>query len=218
MPTRRHALLGAASALCAPAVASALAPALAGPARAAGAAGAAGADLPLNDDGLYHQDWFHGSFLDMAEDHAEAAAAGRHLMVLVEQHGCPYCRELHKVNFARQEISDFIQEQYTVIQINMWGDREVTDFDGEVLSEKRLCNKWFVSFTPTTLMFNARDAGARDLRAAEAFRLPGYFKPFHYMTGLEYGASPDYRDQPFQRFLQDRYARLEAMGITPDMW
>ncbi|MGV6813185.1 MAG: thioredoxin family protein [Brevirhabdus sp.] len=175
-------------------------------------------DPPVNSDGLHEQPWFHTSFMDMAEDHADAAADGKNLMILVEQYGCPYCRELHRVNFARSEITDFIQENYLVVQLNMWGDREVTDFDGEVMTEKNLCRKWFVSFTPTTIMFNQRDVGATDIRGAEAFRLPGYFKPFHYITALEYGASDQYRDLPFQRFLQARLERLEAQGITPDVW
>lgn len=177
-----------------------------------------GGTPPVNGDGLHEQSWFHDTFLDMAEDHADAAAQGKHLLVLFEQRGCPYCRELHRVNFGRSEITDFIQENYLAIQLNMWGDREVTDFDGEVLSEKNLCRKWYVSFTPTTVMFNRADAGAQDLRDAEAFRLPGYFKPFHYMTGLAYGASDRYREDPFQRFLQARFEKLESEGIHPDLW
>lgn len=203
MLTRRAALVSAAAALAAPV-----------PLRAK----VTGEDPPVNDDGLFHQDWFHFSFLDMAEDLAEAADEGKHLMVLIEQHGCPYCRELHRVNFARDEIRSYLQDNYLSVQLNMWGDREVTDFDGETLTEKQLCRKWFVSFTPTTVLFNGRDAGAGDLRAAEAFRLPGYFKPFHYISGLEFAASDVYRDQPFQRFIQAKGDALREQGIEPDMW
>lgn len=206
MLTRRSALLGAA----------ALTMPLLGSNRAEAAV--EGADPPVNDDGLFHQEWFHTSFMDMSEDLTDAATAGKHLMVLIEQKGCPYCRELHRVNFARSEISDYLQEHYLVVQLNMWGDKEVTDFDGDVLSEKQLCRKWFVSFTPTTILFNNRDVGAKDLRNAEAFRLPGYFKPFHFLSGLEYAASDLYRDQPFQRFVQTRFDHLKEQGLDPDLW
>ena len=172
----------------------------------------------VDDDGLFTQPWFYRSFLDMGEDHADAAAQGKHLMVLWEQKGCPYCRELHLVNFARDEIRDYLQANYLVVQLNLWGDKEVTDFDGEVLTEKTIARKWFVSFTPTTILYNGRDAGATDMRDAEAFRLPGYFKPFHYMSGLEFGASDVYREQPFQRFVQARFDRLEEQGLDPDLW
>jgi len=203
MINRRTALTSAAAALAAPSLLSAK---------------TTSNEPPVDADGLFTQDFFHTSFLDMAEDHAEAAAQGKHLMVLWEQKGCPYCRELHLVNFARDEIRDYLHENYLVLQLNLWGDKEVTDFDGEVMIEKTIARKWFVSFTPTTIMFNANDVGAQDLRDAEAFRLTGYFKPFHFISGLEYGASDVYREQPFQRFVQARFDHLEEQGLDPDLW
>ncbi len=62
------------------------------------------------------------------------------------------------------------------------------------------------------------EEAAASREAAEAFRLPGYMKPFHYLSGLEYVAGGHYADQPFQRYLQDKFAALEAQGIKPDVW
>ncbi len=191
--------------------------ALAGLIGALAFAAAAGA-AELGDDGMHKQPWFADTFLDMQEDLAEATAAGKDLLILFEQKGCPYCRELHMVNFARPEITDYIQAHYMVVQLNMWGSRSVTDFDGEEMEERDLANKWFVQFTPTTIMF-ARDGDApADARAAEAFRLPGFLKPFHYASALEYVASDDYKTLPFQRFIQARADRLESQGIEVDLW
>ncbi|MCP5038600.1 MAG: thioredoxin fold domain-containing protein [Rhodobacteraceae bacterium] len=172
----------------------------------------------LGDDGLHKQPWFADTFLDMAEDLAEATEEGKDLLVLFEQKGCPYCRELHEVNFANTEITDFIQEHYLVVQVNMWGDREMTDFDGEVLSEKNLANKWFIQFTPTTIMFTQDGDAPGDVRAAEAFRLPGFLKSFHYASALEYVTSNEYKTLPFQRFVQARAERFEAQGVEVDLW
>ena len=72
-------------------------------------------------------------------------------MVLFEQRGCPYCKELHAVNFARSEITDYIREHFMVVQLDLWGSREVTDFDGEAMEERALAGKWRVNFTPTTV-------------------------------------------------------------------
>lgn len=181
------------------------------------AAGAINA-TEIGEDGLHIQPWFSDTFLDMQDDLAEATAEGKDLLILFEQKGCPYCRELHEVNFARAEIVDYIQAHYLVIQINMWGDREVTDFDGEVLSEKNLANKWSIQFTPTTIMFARDGAAPADFRAAEAFRLPGYLKPFHYASSLEYVVMDQYKTLPFQRFVQARAERLEAEGVEVDLW
>ncbi|WP_238366252.1 thioredoxin family protein [Mesobacterium pallidum] len=181
-------------------------------------AGPASAGPVLGDDGLHDQPFFLDSFLELGADLEEAAAEGKGLIVLFEQRGCPYCRELHAVNFERAEITDYMTAQFNVLQLDMWGAREVLDFDGEALEERALARKWFVNFTPTQVLVPAAHAGAADLRAAEAFRMPGYFKPFHHLSGLEYVASGAFRDQPFQRFLQDKFARLEAQGIDPDVW
>lgn len=178
------------------------------------ALGAAG----VGDDGLHKQDWFLDSFLELGDDLQTAADEGRHLMILFEQAGCPYCRELHRVNFARPEITDYITAHFDVLQLDLWGARAVLDFDGEELEERRLAAKWGVNFTPTTVLFTADKAGAGDARQAEAFRLPGYLKPFHYLSSLEYVQTGEYLKQPFQRYLQDKFAALQAQGIDPDVW
>ena len=176
------------------------------------------AEPTLGDDGLYDQPFFHESFLELAEDMEDAAANGKGLIVLFEQRGCPYCRELHNVNFERPEITRVLQEHFIIVQLDLWGSRAVVDFDGEELEERDLAQKWQVMFTPTQILFPAESAGIDDYSSGEAFRMPGYFKPFHHVSGLEYVASGAFRDQSFQRFLQDKFQILEEQGITPDVW
>lgn len=182
------------------------------------AAGEDAYEPPVDADGLFTQDWFHTSFLDISEDAADAAAQGKNLMLLWEQRGCPYCRELHRVNFRRDDIVDYLKEHYLVVQLNLWGDREVTDFDGDTRPEKQMAKKWFVNFTPTVILINGRDAEAKSMMEAEAFRMPGYFKPFHFLSGLEFAAGDTYRDQHFQRFVQERADRMREQGIEVDLW
>lgn len=172
----------------------------------------------IGGDGLHKQDWFLDSFLEMPDDLAEAADNGKHLLILFEQQGCPYCRELHEVNFARTEITDYMKKHFLVIQLDMFGAREVLDFDGEALEERDIAGKWAVNFTPTTLIFAAENKGAKTAHDAEAFRLPGYLKPFHYLSSLEYVVTGTYKEKSFQRYLQDKFAELEAKGIKPDVW
>jgi hypothetical protein len=54
----------------------------------------------LGDDGLYRQDWFLQSFLELGPDLEDAAAEGKRLAVMIEQRGCPYCRDTHLINLA----------------------------------------------------------------------------------------------------------------------
>ena len=71
----------------------------------------------VGDDGLHKQPWFHQSFLELADDVQEAAEEDKFLVVLIEQAGCPYCRELHEVNFKRGEITDYLNEHALVLQL-----------------------------------------------------------------------------------------------------
>jgi thioredoxin-related protein len=96
------------------------------------------ADPRLNDDGLHVQPWFSQTFLDLKEDLAEAAASGRRLVIFWEQRGCPYCRELHRVNLADPEIVSYIKDNFLALQLNLYGSREMTDFDGTKMEERQL--------------------------------------------------------------------------------
>lgn len=165
----------------------------------------------IGDDGLHVQPWFMQTFLDLAEDKAEAEADGKHFAVVFEQRGCPYCREMHEVNFARPEIADYVSSNFGMLQLNMWGSRAVTDFDGEELEERELARKWNVHFTPTIVFFGPGGD-------AEVIRMPGYFKPFHFISMFEYVADDHYAEEGFQRFLQTRFDRLEEEGKKPDLW
>lgn len=171
----------------------------------------------VNDDGLHVQPWFMETFLDLAEDKAEVEAEGKHFAVLFEQRGCPYCREMHEVNFARDEISNYVQSNFGILQLNMWGSREVTDFDGEALEERDLARKWNVNFTPTIVFL--RKGGTGTMPQIEVLRMPGYFKPFHFVSMFEYVAEEKYQgSEGFQRYLQEKFQRYEAEGKKPDVW
>ncbi|MEJ8571171.1 thioredoxin family protein [Microbaculum marinum] len=171
------------------------------------------------DNGLFTQPFFIETFLEFADDHAEAAAEGKGLVVIFEQRGCPYCREMHRVNFADPQIADFVSDHFNVIQLDMWGSREVTDFDGEQMEEKALARKWGVNFTPTLVFFAAdADVAGKPGNTVESARLPGYFKPFHFLSMFEFVDSGAWRDEPFQRFLQQKGERLREQGKEVDLW
>ncbi len=176
------------------------------------------AEAVVNDDGLYTQPWFVESFLDLRDDVSEAASAGKRFAILWEQRGCPYCKEMHTVNLAKPAINDYVQNKFAILQLNLWGSRTVTDFDGEELEERNLANKWRVNFTPTISFFPEETADGKSGRELEVYRMPGYFKPFHFLSMFEFVEQKAYANQNFQRFLQDKFKRLEAEGKSTDVW
>ncbi|WP_136443129.1 thioredoxin family protein [Pacificoceanicola onchidii] len=106
------------------------------------------ATAEIGDDGLHKQPWMRDTFKDLREDLEEANGEGKRLAIFVEQRGCIYCTKMHEEVFIDTGISDYIAEHFFVVQVNLYGDTEVIDFDGESLSEKDLARKWNVLFTP----------------------------------------------------------------------
>jgi thioredoxin-related protein len=202
----------------------------------AGAAGARAADpqaLPppvgpveprvvatLGDDGLYHQSWFHFSFLDLREDFRDAKAAGKRFAVLFEQRGCPYCAKMHTDVLSQRYINDYVRQNFAILQLNLWGAREVTDFDGTVLSERALAERWGVIFTPTIVFLKDDLTGlegkwGRDLEAIE--RLPlSYGRDTFYDLFVWVRLKLYERDRNFQRFHIARAAERQALDVKPD--
>lgn len=131
----------------------------------------------LGDDGLHKASWMRDTFKDLREDLAEANAEGLRLMLIVEQRGCVYCTEMHEKTFPHPVVNGLLNEHFFVVQLNLHGDTEITDFDGEVLSEKQAARKWGVLFTPT-MVFMPEDVPEGDtaIRAAVAV-MPGAFAP-----------------------------------------
>ena len=129
----------------------------------------------LGDDGLHKTPWMRDTFKDLREDLAEANDEGKRLLLMFEQRGCIYCTKMHKEVYPDPEVTAMIEDNYFVVQLNLHGDIEVTDFDGEILAEKDMARKWGILFTPS-LMFMPEeiDEGVSAPRAAVAV-MPGAF-------------------------------------------
>jgi thioredoxin-related protein len=133
----------------------------------------------LSDDGLYSEPWFLESFLELADDLATAADKKKRFAIIWELRGCPYCKQTHLINFAKPEVVDYIKERFDVLQLNLIGSREVTDFDGEKLSEKNFAQKYGVRYAPTFQFFPDKftGLGQKTPREREVARAQGYIEP-----------------------------------------
>ena len=158
----------------------------------------------LTDDGLYTQPWFLNSFLDLGEDLTEAADQGKRFAIIWEQKGCPYCQETHLVNFAEPEIQGFVRDNFEILQLNLFGAREVTDFDGEALEERQLARKYAIAFTPTIQFFpdSLERIGGRAGKGVEVARMPGYLQPPHFLAMFRFVRERAYEDSSFRSYLK----------------
>lgn len=152
--------------------------------------------------------WFKRSFLDLREDIGEAAAAGKRLMIVFHQEGCPYCNALVERNFSQREIVDYTRRHFDVIELNIWGDREVTDLEGRTTSEKAFASALKVQFTPTLLFF--------DERGRVVLRLNGYWPPERFALALRYVAEGHHERGPLDEFLARLAPAASAAGLLPE--
>ena len=129
----------------------------------------------VGDDGLHIQPWIRDTFKDLQEDLDEANAEGKRLAIFFEQRGCIYCTKMHESVYPDPELSDYIDENFFVIQLNLHGDLEVVDFDGDTLTEKQIARKWGILFTPSVIFLPEEvEEGKTAVQSAVAM-MPGAF-------------------------------------------
>jgi thioredoxin-related protein len=170
-----------------------------------GAIGAASAQETELEGGVnpgYHAPpaWFKESFLDLREDLEEASAEGRRLLLYFYQDGCPYCAKLLEDNFGQKAIADKTRTRFDVIAVNMWGDREVTDLEGETLTEKDFAAAMRVMFTPTLVFL--------DEQGDQVLRVNGYYHPQKFDAALDYASGKAPAGMRFPDY-------LASLSVTP---
>ncbi len=143
-----------------------------------------------------HPDWFKESFLEIASDAAEADAAGKHLILFMHLNGCPYCYKMLEENFANAPYTQFIKDNFDVIEINIKGDRDVEFSQTISLTEKELAKTLKVSYTPTILFF--------DRENKTVLRLNGYRSQQAFKYALDYIQQKAYLETSLNRYIDNR--------------
>ncbi|MFY9210498.1 MAG: thioredoxin family protein [Aestuariivita sp.] len=159
--------------------------------------------VEVGDDGLHKTDWMRDTFKDLNEDLADANAEGKRLVIMVEQRGCIYCTKMHQEVFPREDIASYIRENFFVVQVNLHGDTEITDFDGEVLTEKQAARKWGLLFTPSILFLPEEVEEGATAQSAAVALMPGAFGAGTTLDMFTWVLEKRYEldsDEDFQRY------------------
>jgi thioredoxin-related protein len=154
---------------------------------------------------LEYPEWFNEPFLNLPADQAQALAEGKTLVVYFGQKRCAYCHQLMDVNFSLPDIVEYTRRHFAIVPIDIWGVDEVTDLNGEVLTERDYALRKDTNFTPSLIFY--------DETGSEALRLRGYSPPYQFRAALEYVADGHYKRESFRDYL----ARGEnRMVFEPD--
>jgi thioredoxin-related protein len=157
-------------------------------------------DTPFIDDAPRltdneHPAWFSETFLNLPNDLAQAKSKGKKGIILYfGQTHCAYCEALLEVNFEKeQDIVNYTRQNFDVIALDIWGNRIVTDFDGNELEEKSLAEFEQTDFTPS-LIFYTEDG-------TEALRLRGYHPPYKFRGALKYVVEGYYKAESYRDYM-----------------
>lgn len=167
----------------------------------------------IGEDGLHKQDWFSLTFKDIAEDIETATEEGKRLVLIFEQRGCIYCAKMHEEILSDPEVADYIKENFNVVQFNMFGDEEVTDTDGEILSEKTAARKWGIVFTPTMIFLPENLDVEKPLSEIAVAKMPGAFGKWTFLNMFKWVREKGYNsDEHFQKYHARKIEDARASG------
>jgi predicted bacteriocin transport accessory protein len=156
-----------------------------------------------------HPGWFKESFLDIAEDVNEAAEADKHVILFMHLNGCPYCYKMTEENFKQAPYTDFIQENFDVIAINIKGDREVALSEEITLTEKELAVRLKVMYTPTVVFLNQQNKVVA--------RVNGYRSVPDFKHVLDYVQQKAYLDTSLSKYVDARKEAVYSFRDHPQL-
>ena len=144
--------------------------------------------------------WFKDGFMELPQDLADAVEAGKTgLFLFVSTEGCSYCHLFLQKSLGDPEIAARVQAHFDTLGLEIFDDRELTDFAGAPTPVKEFVLEQGVQFAPTLLFYAPDETGAARLLA----RLPGYYEPERFDRVLDYLIEGHWRE----RTLKDHLAR-----------
>jgi len=123
-------------------------------------------------------DWFKTSFLELADDAAEAAEADKHVMLYMHLDECPYCEAVLRESIVGSDYSLWLRERFDAIAINIRGDREVAFNEEVTVTEKELAQMLKVHQTPAVIFLDGANR--------QVMRIDGYRTPVEFKRVLDY--------------------------------
>jgi thioredoxin-related protein len=127
--------------------------------------------------------FFDDSFNDLQEEVAVAKDDGKKaLLLMFEMDECPFCHRMKTTIFTQKAVLDYFRENFRIISIDIEGDLELVDFEGNTTTQKDFSlQQHRVRATPVFMFFdlegkpmkNGRFTGAS--KDAEEFLLLGKY-------------------------------------------
>lgn len=142
-----------------------------------------------------HTDFFHDSFGDLKEELDQARDENKQgVMLFFEMDDCPFCHRMKKSVLSKADVQSYFREHFRLLTIDIEGDIELTDFNGEATTQKDFAfQQHRVRATPVIAFF--------DLEGTKVAKYTGATgTPEEFMLLGKYVAEGHYKNMPFTKF------------------
>ncbi|MEK6748629.1 MAG: thioredoxin family protein [Pseudomonadota bacterium] len=141
--------------------------------------------------------FFNDSFGDFKEELQNARAQGKKgVMVFFEMDECPFCHFMKENIFNQPEVQAYFRENFLLLALDIEGDVEMVDFNGEHMKQKEFAARQRVRATPVIGFF--------DLDGNKTTRYTGRTADLNeFMLLGKYVVEAQYKNMPFVNFKRD---------------
>ena len=143
--------------------------------------------------------FFDATFGDFSEELQNAKDQGKKgILLMFEMDECPFCHRMKTTVLNQSEIQDYFKENFLIFPVDIEGDVEVVDFQGDTLPQKDFALKEFrVRATPVFAFF--------DLEGKLVARYTGATRDSQEFQWLgDYVVNGDYGKMSFTRYKMER--------------
>ena len=107
-------------------------------------------NLLANEDSF-----FTTSFGDMQEEMESANEKNKKgVFIFFTMDSCPWCAKMHKEVIPNPKIISFFSKHFVNIEVNIEGNNEMVDFNGDEIEQKKFAQRYKVRATPVLAFFN----------------------------------------------------------------
>lgn len=145
--------------------------------------------------------FFDETFYDMQDEIETAKSDGKQgLLMMFEMDECPFCHRMKNTVLNRSDIQDYYKENFRIVTVDIEGDVELTNFQGEATTQKDFSLKEFrVRATP---VFQFIGLDGEPLKNG---RLTGATKDSdEFMLFGKYVVDKKNEDVPFSKFKREQ--------------
>lgn len=152
-------------------------------------------DDTLLEEELGYPDWFEITLGDLRDNIKSAAANNKQgIIIYFGQKRCAYCAQFLNNNLETEDINNYLQKNFDVIPVDIWGIDDIIDTDGTTYTERELSIHYKTNFTPSLIFYNNKGKAV--------FRLRGYYPPYKFGAALKYVAEGFYEKETFREYLE----------------